>query len=359
MKIERERRLPRAGSKSLRTRWLERFKRFNAEGGKFRLAVINACNLDCFFCHNEAMPNPRRGKGKRGKAKDALGVSNLVAIATSYARLGGKQINVTGGEPLAHPRFLEILDRIERPRGPDGERTRLVLNSNVVLADRLLKHPRHEAIDGILASLHTTDDEHYRSRLGGRGSSPVKENIVALTRHGYNVEIGYSLGPYNRDEFPRVLDFALETGISLKAIALVRSKHPQLAPDFYGGDWVDPLWLEELILSRGGREVARARALGGATTTYDVAGTKVKIKNVARGRLRTDFCDGCAHEHACGEGIYALRVGVDGRWKPCLLRSERYVSVDSEAPYDEQILRAIDAMVGNWDRAHFATGAPA
>ena len=28
-------------------------------GAKFRVAVVNKCNMNCFFCHNEGMENPR------------------------------------------------------------------------------------------------------------------------------------------------------------------------------------------------------------------------------------------------------------------------------------------------------------
>src|SRR5260221_7027398 len=91
---------------------LESFRIFNEGGGKFRLAVINACNLDCFFCHNEGMDNPRRGPWRR----DELGVPELVAIASAWASLGGDQINITGGEPLAHPQLASMLGAIDKRR---------------------------------------------------------------------------------------------------------------------------------------------------------------------------------------------------------------------------------------------------
>lgn len=40
-------------------RQLQNFAIFNKKGGKFRVAVLNACNMNCFFCHNEGMDNPR------------------------------------------------------------------------------------------------------------------------------------------------------------------------------------------------------------------------------------------------------------------------------------------------------------
>ena len=35
------------------------FDLFDKRGGKFQVAVVNRCNLNCSFCHNEGMKNPR------------------------------------------------------------------------------------------------------------------------------------------------------------------------------------------------------------------------------------------------------------------------------------------------------------
>ena len=85
----------------------------------------------------------------------------------------------------------------------------------------------------------------------------------------------------------------------------------------------------------------------------------VKVKNIARGRLETDFCSGCTNKEKCGEGIYGLRVGIDGLWKPWLLRHERFRAVTQEESYESQILTIIDEMIGSWENARFLTGVPA
>jgi cyclic pyranopterin phosphate synthase len=315
---------------------LESFRIFNERGGKFRVAIVNVCNLDCFFCHNEGMANPRRGEEGKARTGDAA----LRAIVNAFTALGGRQVNLTGGEPLAHPRLHEFLDGIDK-RG-----TTTVLNTNAVLADRLLCRPKHPNLDQIFASLHATDDGVFRAKLGGR-AAPVLRNIPALRDHGYDVQINYSLGAYNLAEFDSVLDFALAHRIPLKAIMIV-------AP---GPDGIDPDALSKRLAGRGAVEVEAKENLGGFTTLYRIGGVPVKVKNVARGRLVTGFCDGCPHEARCGEGIYGLRVGVDGLWKPCLLRRERYRAVGADPR--EEILDAIHAMIGDWSRARFSSASPA
>ena len=50
---------------------LKSFAVFNKKGGKFRVAVLNACNMNCFFCHNEGMENPRTPGRMKGDASSA------------------------------------------------------------------------------------------------------------------------------------------------------------------------------------------------------------------------------------------------------------------------------------------------
>ncbi len=229
------------------------------------------------------------------------------------------------------------------------------------------------------------------------------KNMVALKQMGYDVQINYSLGEYNRNEFGRVLDFAIANKIHIKAIALIR---PNDTPGFYNGSWIDPTYIESTVASRQCVLVGDKAGFGGLTKVYRVRdappdGSVVQIKNIAVGRLVTDFCRGCSHQKLCGEGIYALRAGTDGIFKPCLLRTERFTTIDNGrdgvapgqlsggAPppsigsgsgsgsdpvaisavnrsgagtprmsYEMQILHAIDAMVGDWKNAYYTRGAP-
>ena len=328
------------------------FRVFNERGGKFRVAIVNVCNLNCFFCHNEAMVNPRRpGEDPNGKVGPVhISLDELLGIINAFTSLGGGQVNITGGEPLAHREIVRFLEDI------DKRSTRVVLNTNVILADRLLNRPRIGNLDSIYASLHTTDGEIFRDQLGGRSISKVMANIVALKTHGYDVQINYSLGDYNKEEFGRLLKFAVRHGIDLKAITLVR---PNEDPDFYRGAWIDPQWISAQIEATGARVVGSEDSLGGQTTPYAIGGMTVEVKNIARGRLEPDFCSVCTYKEKCGEGIYGLRVGIDGLRKPCLLRHERFRSVTQEESYESQILTIIDEMIGSWENARFLTGVPA
>merc|ERR1712217_920014 len=95
--------------------------------------------------------------------------------------------------------------------------------------------------------------------------------------------------------------------------------------------------------------------IGGYTDYYRAPnGTPVIVKNIARGRLRTGMCGDCDKRSMCGEGVYALRVGVNGSWKPCLLNQHKSFTpgtvdqrgIPTRTDLQNEILDAIHGMVG-------------
>lgn len=334
---------------------------FNQKGGKFRVAVVNRCNFNCFFCHNEGMENPREPNKPGYQAKGCVSVETqqLLDLINTYTRLGGKSLNITGGEPTTRTDIVELLS------GIDKRDTTIVLNSNVSspFVKRLLDVPKVDQVDAIFASLHTTSNADFGAAMGTpgdkRGATAVMENMVKLKEHGYHVEINFSLGNYNKDEWEKVLQFGVREGIATKAITLVRHDDHE---NFYKdrGTFVDPRYVQG-TLQEAGCQLIRTdpTKVGGYTDYYETtAGVSVIVKNVSRGRLRTDMCRGCTKRNECGEGVYALRSGVDAKWKPCLLNHSLASGFAEGVSWEDQILDQIHAMVGSPENWEFQEGAP-
>lgn len=335
------------------------FKYFNQKGGKFRVTVVNRCNFNCFFCHNEGMDNPREPgmPGYPAKGCGDQSTENLLSLINTYTRMGGKSLNITGGEPLTRSDIVDVLSRI------DKRDTTIVLNSNISspFAKRLLDVPKIPQVDAIFASLHTTSNADFGEAMGTpgnkKGATDVMNNMVSLKEHGYHVEINFSLGNYNKDEWEKVLEFGVSNGIATKCITLVR--HDE-STDFYEnkGTFVDPNYIANSLKSVGCELLRTDPTKVGGFTDYYAAGDEgvsVIVKNISKGRLRTDMCDGCSLRSECGEGVYALRSGIDGIWKPCLLNKDLFKKYGDGVSWEEQILDSIHQMVGvqeNWDFQH-------
>ena len=61
------------------------------------LELTYACNLDCTFCYNDLSVGGQR-----------LSLAQYHELLDDLASLGVLNLSLTGGEPLAHPRFFEI-----------------------------------------------------------------------------------------------------------------------------------------------------------------------------------------------------------------------------------------------------------
>ena len=110
-------------------------------------------------------------------------------------------------------------------------------------------------------------------------------------------------------------------------------------------------------------QINKRKGFGGFVTAYkveDLGDLKIEIKNIGRGRLVTDYCKNCKHFNKCGEGIYALRSGVDALWKPCLLNQEKYEKMEGleDGDFKPHILSMIHKMVGDWKNHYFHSGNP-
>jgi molybdenum cofactor biosynthesis enzyme MoaA len=312
----------------------ESFRYFTKNGGKFRVSIVNVCNLSCSFCHNEAMQNPRTEKLS---ISSVLSLERILEIIHSYISLGAKQINITGGEPLLHPQFFEFISKIEKGN------CKLVINTNAIQPKVLLENGKIEKIDSLLISLHTLEETVFKSHLGKSSSARVQENILKLQKAGYHIEINCSLGNYNKDGLEKVIRFASENRIDLKIITLVRHNEKT---DFYSGDWISPDFILPILKDYGFILLNSENSLGGYKMFYKNENISLTIKDIGKGKLFTSFCTECQHKNFCGEGIYGLRVGVDGLWKPCLLNKEKFVPISESEPMQDQILNLIHQMIG-------------
>ena len=97
--------------------YLDSFEIYNKLNAKFRVAVVNTCNMNCFFCHNEGMENPRSLGDKtpiKKQGKEPFPVGELVRMMNDFCDLGGTQLNITGGEPLVRKDIVDVLKSIDK-----------------------------------------------------------------------------------------------------------------------------------------------------------------------------------------------------------------------------------------------------
>lgn len=300
---------------------------------KLRISLTDACNLGCFFCHNEGQGPPRAAGAPAG-----LTTGELVRIVRAAVRAGIREVKLTGGEPLLYRdgpgsvvdlvRALSDL-RGEARTGPFG----LSMTTNGVLLARLVAPLKAAGLDRVTVSLHALDQQRFTSLIGPRSRPGVPAAIVdaiaaavaaGLTPVKVNTVLFGRGGEGNQPELGRIVQACRSAGVStLRLYTLLRHR------DFAEHERWYRFWDRDLLTAVG-------TALYGSTGTgrrfaermFDlIAGWSGELYPkptfvAAAGELMLELEAMAAGRFArlgvSDEGPYALRLSASGELRGSL-----------------------------------------
>jgi radical SAM protein with 4Fe4S-binding SPASM domain len=172
--------------------------------GTLTLAITGACNLVCCHCWVEAGEATSRAH---------VPLRTLRRLVEEFAAMGGDGIRITGGEPLSHPHWLEIL---KLPRCL-GFKTIILQTNAILLREEHLASLRELDFPGLTIQI-SLDGVTARSHDLVRG-----EGAFSGALHGIEMLVQEGLGPriaifftemrHNLGEIPELLDLADKMGI--------------------------------------------------------------------------------------------------------------------------------------------------
>jgi cyclic pyranopterin phosphate synthase len=137
-----------------------------------RLSVIDRCNLRCRYCMPaEGMPWLSRD--------EVLTDDELVRLVGLFARLGVRDLRITGGEPLIRPGIAGLIARLS---GVPGIRERSITTNGVLLA-RHVDDLVAAGLDRVNVSLDSLDPERFAQITRRRDLDRVLEGLAACERH--------------------------------------------------------------------------------------------------------------------------------------------------------------------------------
>ena len=256
-----------------------------------RIALTSRCNLRCLYCHHEGEVEPN------GEISDEM----VVGVARAAAALGVRSLKLTGGEPLLRQSLAGLVAQMPPT-------LKISLTTNGIYLAEQAEELAQAGLDRVNVSLDSLKPEVYRNITGGRegdlervlqgldaaaeaGLLPIKLNVVVLKQ--------------NEAEIPAIIDFCREKGLIAQLIQLLDLDHKGLAGDI---DAIEARLAAQADSIRT-REMHRRKK-------YLLDGAEVEI---VRPMDNTEFCANCNR----------LRVTSDGKIKPCLLRSDNLVAIDS------------------------------
>ena len=271
-----------------------------------RIALTSRCNLRCLYCHHEGEVEPN------GEISDEM----VVGVARAAAALGVRSLKLTGGEPLLRQSLAGLVAQMPPT-------LKISLTTNGIYLAEQAEELAQAGLDRVNVSLDSLKPEVYRAITCGRekdlervmqgldaaaaaGLLPIKLNVVVLKQ--------------NEAEIPAIIDFCREKGLIAQLIQLLDLDHKGLAGD------IDAI--EARLAAQADhihtREMHRRKK-------YFLDGAEVEI---VRPMDNTEFCANCNR----------LRVTSDGKIKPCLLRSDNLVQIDScDCGRIEELLREANA----------------
>jgi pyrroloquinoline quinone biosynthesis protein E len=105
-----------------------------------QVELTEACNLKCKFCYNSQKPKYNK---------------RVFEILDKLADQGVMQVNLTGGEPLAHPQFFEILEY-----ACDKFPNVVVLSNGSLMNEEALEKIHRTSVTSINISIHGDKKTH-------------------------------------------------------------------------------------------------------------------------------------------------------------------------------------------------------
>lgn len=164
------------------------------------LELTRSCNLRCRHCYVSA------GAAR----KNELTTEEWAKIIESFASGGGIRVVFTGGEPLIHTGFLELV------RLAKAKSLGVSILTNGTLLDRavsVLSELLRPGVDLIQVSLDGMREEHDYVRGEGSFNRAVS-GIRAAVGAGLSVQVATTVTPYNRGSILDLYEFVADLGVS-------------------------------------------------------------------------------------------------------------------------------------------------
>lgn len=168
------------------------------------IAVTGSCNLMCCHCWVSA---------GEGSSPTYVPLTKLISIVHELAEIGGEGIRITGGEPLCHPHWLEVLQYACSLgfKTVSLQTNAMLLTDEQVAALREVDFPGFSiqiSLDGVTAQTHdlVRGAGAFIGALGG---------ITKLVKAGLaqRMSIFFTEMRHNLTEIPELLEFADRMGI--------------------------------------------------------------------------------------------------------------------------------------------------
>jgi cyclic pyranopterin phosphate synthase len=257
-----------------------------------RISVTDRCNLGCIYCM------PKEGAVFLPQS-EILTYEEIIRLCRCFARLGIKQVKITGGEPLVRNDIVSLVGKIKSLEGI----SRVTLTTNGALLLEHLSGLLSSGLDGVNISLDTLDPERYkqitRSDCFRQVDTAMKE---AVKYKKLRVKINcVPMADTSEEDIRDLVELARENVLSVRFI--------EMMPIGLGKNYSfrNEEELRSLItLAYGELTPIPSTGVGGPARYYSIPGFLGSIGFISA--MSHKFCNECNR----------IRLTADGHLKTCL-----------------------------------------
>jgi len=302
---------------------VDRFGRVHTD---LRISVTDRCNLRCFYC----MPEAGVAFRSSGEILRFEEIQRFVQVA---ARLGIREVRLTGGEPLVRKGVCRLVEMLAAVPGIDD----LAMTTNGVLLPEHAEALKAAGLSRLNISLDTLDRRKFH-QIARRDELPrVLDGIAAAERAGFRRTKlnALAIRGYTEDEVVPLARFARRHGMELRFIEFM----PLDGDDLWDAGRVLPgeQILKILAGALGPLERVTRDGSRGPATEYRFldGGPPIGLVN----SVSDPFCDRCSR----------LRLTADGKVRNCLFSMEEWDARavlragGSDEPLAELVIEAVRA----------------
>lgn len=137
--------------------------------------ITNYCNLKCSFCSMNCTNQ---------NDFENLNISKIKEVARKIKEVGCIYVSLSGGEPMSHPLFFDIVKELREQR----IEVTLTTNGTFINADNI-KLLEKLGVKWIQISLHGGDPDINNSIMGGNSYSAIRKSIEVVKASSIGVSV--------------------------------------------------------------------------------------------------------------------------------------------------------------------------
>ncbi len=299
-------------------------------------AVINTkCNQRCSYC-------PPMGESYID-AMGEISIANLEDVFSNLHYLNIKHLRISGGEPLLHRDFDNILKILPdlRQRGMTVH-----LNTNGVYLDKYLNEKLLDSIDYLRISLDTLDENKYHKITGTNKLDVVIKNIRKAKKLNINITIIMVLMKLNFSELPDMIKFARTEKINLKLSDL--EEHEFDSKNFIKEQRVEiPTSVIENITNSECKYIKGPSKYGIDMFDFTNGENIVRVKSTKNPKFYNNTCINECPAYPCPEGIYSYLLTPPCHISWCKRRKDIGINIHKKKKLTECLIKIKKTSIEN------------